>query len=91
MPQLLRGGRWRAVLARARRAVLFAGPRGASGGPGCVRDATSGAGELRGELDRFGGVSVRLARLDAMHRLDPVAFQRALQGKCAWSEAPLPF
>ncbi|XP_058922779.1 nucleoside diphosphate-linked moiety X motif 6 isoform X1 [Kogia breviceps] len=79
MPQLRSWDCWRVVLARARRAVLFAGSRGASGGPGSARGAPSGAGELRGELDRFGGVSVRLARLDAVHRLDPAAFQRALQ------------
>lgn len=87
MPPLLRGSNRRVVLALARRAVLGAGPRWSAGGSGCARDSPFGAEELRGEPDRFGGVSVRLGRLDALDRLDPVAFQRALQGKCAWSEA----
>ena len=81
------GSNRRVVLALARRAVLGAGPRWSAGGSGCARDSPFGAEELRGEPDRFGGVSVRLGRLDALDRLDPVAFQRALQGKCAWSEA----
>ncbi|KAM7234191.1 hypothetical protein CapIbe_014349 [Capra ibex] len=79
MPPLLRGSNRRVVLALARRAVLGAGPRWSAGGSGCARDSPFGAEELRGEPDRFGGVSVRLGRLDALDRLDPVAFQRALQ------------
>lgn len=71
------------VLARARRARLSAAPRRTSGGAGCARDTPAGSGLLRGELDRFGGVTVRLARLDS---LDVAAFQRGLQGKCAWAE-----
>ncbi|EPY77349.1 hypothetical protein CB1_001273001 [Camelus ferus] len=82
------GSYWRAVLARARRAVLLSGPRWASDGSGYAQDPLAGAGELPGELDRFGGVSVRLARLDTLDRLDPAAFKRALQGKCGWTEAP---
>ncbi|KAI2535801.1 NUDT6 isoform 6, partial [Pan troglodytes] len=35
--------------------------------------------DLQGELDRFGGISVRLARLDALDRLDAAAFQKGLQ------------
>ncbi|XP_031322345.1 nucleoside diphosphate-linked moiety X motif 6 [Camelus dromedarius] len=73
------GSYWRAVLARARRAVLLSGPRWASDGSGYAQDPLAGAGELPGELDRFGGVSVRLARLDTLDRLDPAAFKRALQ------------
>ncbi|KAK2506733.1 hypothetical protein MC885_020655 [Smutsia gigantea] len=83
MPPLPSGGYWRAVLARAGRAKLSAGRCGASDGPGCAREPPAGAEELRGELDRFGGVSVRLARLGAVDRLDAAAFQRGLQGKCA--------
>lgn len=78
---MLSGGHLRAVLARARRAGLPAAPRRTSVGAGCARDAPAGSGPLRGELDRFGGVTVRLARLDS---LDVAAFQRGLQGKCAW-------
>nr|XP_020745273.1 nucleoside diphosphate-linked moiety X motif 6 [Odocoileus virginianus texanus] len=79
MPPLLWGSYQRVALALARRAVLGAGPRLSAGGSGCARDPPFGAEELRGELDRFGGVSVRLGRLDALDRLDPIAFQRALQ------------
>lgn len=83
------GGSLRAVLARARCAKLWAGARGASGGPGCSPDAAAAAaaaGLLRGELDRFGGVSLRLERLDS---LDAASFQRGLQGKCAWAQGLL--
>ncbi|KAM5233981.1 nucleoside diphosphate-linked moiety X motif 6 isoform 1-T1 [Hipposideros larvatus] len=76
MPPLLSGGHLRVVLARARRARLSAAPRRTSGGAGCARDTPAGSGLLRGELDRFGGVTVRLARLDS---LDVAAFQRGLQ------------
>ncbi|KAM5307118.1 nucleoside diphosphate-linked moiety X motif 6 [Glossophaga mutica] len=76
MSPLLSGGYLRAVWARARDARLLVPHHRASGGPGCPRDPLSGAGLLRGELDRFGGVSVRLGALDC---LDAAAFQRALQ------------
>lgn len=85
MPPLRSGRYWFTGLARVRHAMLYAGLRGASSFLGCSRDPPSVAGELRGELDRFGGVSVKL---DALDRLDTVAFQRALQGKCAWIKAP---
>ncbi|XP_063137345.1 nucleoside diphosphate-linked moiety X motif 6 isoform X3 [Rattus norvegicus] len=39
-------------------------------------------GELQGELDRFGGISVHLSRHRTLHRLDAAAFRRLLQGKC---------
>lgn len=83
MPPLPSGVCWRTVLARAHRARLSSGSRGASGDAGCAQDHPAVVGELRGELDRFGGVSVRLGALD---RLDAAAFQRGLQGKCAWAE-----
>lgn len=86
MPLLLSGGYLRVVLACARRARLSAGPRGSHGGPGCARDNPAGSGLLRGELDRFGGISVRMAQLDS---LDADSFQRGLQGKCAWAEGLL--
>lgn len=73
------GGYLRAVLARARDARLLVPHRRVSGGPGCARDPPAGAGLLRGQLDRFGGVSVRLGALDCV---DAAAFQKALQGKC---------
>ncbi|XP_066089784.1 nucleoside diphosphate-linked moiety X motif 6 isoform X2 [Saccopteryx bilineata] len=76
MSPLRSGGYLRAVLARARGARLSAGTRGSSGGPGGERDSPAGASLLRGELDRFGGVTVRLSAPD---RLDVVAFQRGLQ------------
>ncbi|XP_054419407.1 nucleoside diphosphate-linked moiety X motif 6 [Pteronotus mesoamericanus] len=76
MSPLPSGGYLGSLLARARDARLLAGHRGASGGPGCARDPPAGAGLLRGELDRFGGVSVQLGALD---RLDAATFQRALQ------------
>lgn len=82
MSPLLSGGYLCVVLARARRLLIL--HRRASGGPGCARDPPAGAGLLRGELDRFGGVSVRLGALDC---LDAAAFQRALQGKCRGSLA----
>ncbi|KAL1777710.1 nucleoside diphosphate-linked moiety X motif 6 isoform X1 [Sigmodon hispidus] len=63
---------WRSALLRAGRAGLRVGPRTASSGP---RDAS----ELKGELDRFGGVSVHLARQPALHGLDATAFRRLLQ------------
>uniref|UniRef100_A0A5F9CKE1 Uncharacterized protein n=1 Tax=Oryctolagus cuniculus TaxID=9986 RepID=A0A5F9CKE1_RABIT len=83
---LPRGGSWRAVLARACWPRLWTRPRGVSGGPGCAAGSPAGAYELRGELDRFGGVSVRLAQLGALDRLDAAAFHRGLQGKCTWGE-----
>lgn len=85
MPPLTSGSFRRAVLLRIRSTGLLSGHRGASGGPGCRWDPPAGAEELRGELDRFGGVSVRLARLGALDRLDAASFQRRLQGKCAWA------
>ncbi|XP_049994245.1 nucleoside diphosphate-linked moiety X motif 6 isoform X1 [Alexandromys fortis] len=63
---------WRSPLLCAGLAWLRAGARAASGSP---RDA----GELQGELDRFGGVSVHLARHRALHGLDAAAFRRLLQ------------
>ncbi|KAF6095926.1 nudix hydrolase 6 [Phyllostomus discolor] len=96
MSPLLSGGCLRAVWARARDARLLVPHRGASGGPGCARDPPTGAGLLRGELDRFGGVSVRLGALDC---LDAAAFQRALQASvqqwrsagrvAAWLHVPI--
>lgn len=83
MSPLPSGGCLRAVLVWARCARLWAGTRGASGGPGCSPDAAAAAGLLRGEVDRFGGVSLRLERLDS---LDAASFQRSLQGKCAWAQ-----
>ncbi|CAO2613243.1 Nucleoside diphosphate-linked moiety X motif 6 [Lemmus lemmus] len=65
-------GCWRSPLLRAGLAWLRAGARTASGSP---RDE----GELQGELDRFGGVSVHLARHRALHGLDAAAFRRLLQ------------
>lgn len=65
----------RSPLLGAGLAWLRAGARAASGSP---RDV----GELQGELDRFGGVSVHLARHRALHGLDAAAFRRLLQGKC---------
>lgn len=44
-------------------------------------------GELQGELDRFGGISVHLSRHRTLHGLDAAAFRRLLQGKCG-SPAP---
>ena len=69
---------------------FLAGRRGASRGPGRRWDAPAGADELRGEPDRFGGVSVQLARLGALDRLDAASFRRGLQGKCAWARGPPP-
>lgn len=86
MPRLPSGGCLRGLLAVARRTRLSGGPRRALGGPrrgscgpGCAPGTPAGADLLRGELDRFGGVSVRLARLD---HVDAATFHRALQGKC---------
>lgn len=73
-------GYWRSPLLRAGLAWLRAGARAASGSPRVE-------GELQGELDRFGGVSVHLARHRALHGLDAAAFRRLLQGKCG-SRAP---
>ncbi|XP_042548943.1 nucleoside diphosphate-linked moiety X motif 6 isoform X2 [Dipodomys spectabilis] len=70
---LLRGLSWRSALARAGRAPLQAGRRADSCYPGS-------AGELRGEPDRFGGVTVHLTQLHALGHLDAAAFQKALQG-----------
>ncbi|XP_006750377.1 nucleoside diphosphate-linked moiety X motif 6-like [Leptonychotes weddellii] len=78
MPPLASGRFWRAVLLRTCSARVL-GHHGASGGPGCKWNPPVGAEELRGELDRFGGVSVRLARLGALDRLDAASFQRGLQ------------
>ncbi|XP_027629481.1 nucleoside diphosphate-linked moiety X motif 6 [Tupaia chinensis] len=76
----LRGqGCSRVVLARILRPRLSAVPRGSSGGPGCAWDPPPGAGELQGEPDRFGGISVRLSRLGSLDSLDAAAFRRALQ------------
>ncbi|XP_051013036.1 nucleoside diphosphate-linked moiety X motif 6 [Acomys russatus] len=58
-------------------ALLRAGWRTASGGP--ENSGSCAAGELQGELDRYGGVSVHLARHRALHRLDAAAFRRLLQ------------
>ncbi|XP_038203286.1 nucleoside diphosphate-linked moiety X motif 6 isoform X2 [Arvicola amphibius] len=65
-------GCWRSPLLLAGLAWLRAGARAASGSPG-------DAGELQGELDKFGGVSVHLARHRALHGLDAAAFRRLLQ------------
>lgn len=75
---------WLSALLLAGRVGLRAGLRTASGSP---RDAGELPGELQGELDRFGGVSVHLARHRALHGLDAAAFRRLLQGKCG-SRAP---
>ncbi|XP_006991881.1 nucleoside diphosphate-linked moiety X motif 6 isoform X1 [Peromyscus maniculatus bairdii] len=72
MRWLKSAGCWPSALLLAGRVGLRAGPRTASGSP---RDA----GELQGELDRFGGVSVHLARHRALHGLDAAAFRRLLQ------------
>ncbi|XP_027247759.1 nucleoside diphosphate-linked moiety X motif 6 isoform X1 [Cricetulus griseus] len=61
-----------AALLRAGGAGFRTEARTASGSP---REA----GELQGELDRFGGVSVHLARHRALHGLDAAAFRRLLQ------------
>uniref|UniRef100_A0A8C0MGM2 Nucleoside diphosphate-linked moiety X motif 6 n=2 Tax=Canis lupus familiaris TaxID=9615 RepID=A0A8C0MGM2_CANLF len=73
------GGVWRAVLLGPCPCGFLAGRRGASRGPGRRWDAPAGADELRGEPDRFGGVSVQLARLGALDRLDAASFRRGLQ------------
>ncbi|XP_052585864.1 nucleoside diphosphate-linked moiety X motif 6 isoform X2 [Peromyscus californicus insignis] len=67
---------WPSALLLAGRVGLWAGPRTAAGSP---RDAGELQGELQGELDRFGGVSVHLARHRALHGLDAAAFRRLLQ------------
>ncbi|EFB27901.1 hypothetical protein PANDA_009105, partial [Ailuropoda melanoleuca] len=72
---------WRAVLLQSYSARLLAGHREASNGRGCRLYPHAGAEELRGELDRFGGVSVRLAQRGALDHLDAASFQRGLQGK----------
>uniref|UniRef100_H0WT86 Nucleoside diphosphate-linked moiety X motif 6 n=3 Tax=Otolemur garnettii TaxID=30611 RepID=H0WT86_OTOGA len=56
-----------------------AGSWGTSGGQGYTQDPPVGTCDLRGELDRFGGVSLNLARLGALDRLDAAAFQKGLQ------------
>ncbi|XP_047422420.1 nucleoside diphosphate-linked moiety X motif 6 isoform X2 [Sciurus carolinensis] len=61
---------WRAALVLARTRVVALGPSAGR------RSASGNAGELRGEPDRFGGVSVHLAALD---RLDAAAFVSALR------------
>ncbi|KAK2116179.1 Nucleoside diphosphate-linked moiety X motif 6 [Saguinus oedipus] len=83
MRSLLSWGTWRAVLARAWRPRPLADYLGALDAQGYARNPPVGTCELRGELDRFGGISVRLARLDALDRLDAAAFKKGLQGKCA--------
>jgi hypothetical protein len=80
------GGLWRLGLSHARCSELRVEFRGASGLPSGTEDHVVGAGEP----DRFGGVSVRLARLGALDRLDAAAFRRALQGKCAPARGLLP-
>ncbi|XP_045432546.1 nucleoside diphosphate-linked moiety X motif 6 isoform X2 [Pipistrellus kuhlii] len=78
MLPLRSGGHLRALLARVRGAELWAAPRRASGGLSGAQDSpTAEAGWLRGEVDRFGGVSVRLGALDC---LDAATFQRGLHG-----------
>ncbi|XP_073896511.1 nucleoside diphosphate-linked moiety X motif 6 isoform X2 [Macaca fascicularis] len=79
MRPLLSWAGWRAVLARTYSPGPSAGYRGASGAQGYVRNPPVGKCDLQGELDRFGGISVRLARLDALDRLDAAAFQKGLQ------------
>lgn len=86
MRPLLSWAGWRAVFARTYSPGPSAGYRGVSGSQGYVRNPPVGTCDLQGELDRFGGISVRLARLDALDRLDAAAFQKGLQGKCAWDE-----
>ncbi|XP_004854997.1 nucleoside diphosphate-linked moiety X motif 6 isoform X1 [Heterocephalus glaber] len=65
-------GLWRAALAQPGAGSLSAGIRGASGASGPY----AAAGELRGEPDRYGGISVRLG---ALERLDAAVFQRRLE------------
>lgn len=77
------GAFWRAVLARPGALSLRAGFRPASG----ASAPHAGADELRGEPDRYGGVSVRLG---ALERLDAAAFRRRLHGKCAGAGAAGP-
>ncbi|XP_035148887.1 nucleoside diphosphate-linked moiety X motif 6 isoform X2 [Callithrix jacchus] len=79
MRSLLCRGTWRAVLARAWRPRASADYLGALDAQGYARNPPVGMCELQGELDRFGGVSVRLARLDALDRLDAAAFKKGLQ------------
>uniref|UniRef100_F7CQR3 Nucleoside diphosphate-linked moiety X motif 6 n=1 Tax=Monodelphis domestica TaxID=13616 RepID=F7CQR3_MONDO len=50
--------------------------RALTGGPG------PGPGGLRGELDRFGGITVRLGQLRSADSVDPATFRTWLQGKC---------
>uniref|UniRef100_A0A8C8T4F1 Nucleoside diphosphate-linked moiety X motif 6 n=1 Tax=Peromyscus maniculatus bairdii TaxID=230844 RepID=A0A8C8T4F1_PERMB len=71
MRWLKSAGCWPSALLLAGRVGLRAGPRTASGSPETP--------ELQGELDRFGGVSVHLARHRALHGLDAAAFRRLLQ------------
>ncbi|XP_053431037.1 nucleoside diphosphate-linked moiety X motif 6 isoform X3 [Nycticebus coucang] len=80
MSPLLFWGTWRLALAWARQPRLLAGSSGTSGGQSYTQDPPAGTCELRGELDRFGGVSLNLARLSALDRLDAAAFQKGLQG-----------
>ncbi|XP_006866345.1 PREDICTED: nucleoside diphosphate-linked moiety X motif 6 [Chrysochloris asiatica] len=82
MPQLLNWGYWRAALAWTRRprfSRFTTGHHRASCGPGCSWDPRARVISLQGELDRFGGVSVHLARLAELDRLDSADFQRGLQ------------
>ncbi|XP_077878277.1 nucleoside diphosphate-linked moiety X motif 6 isoform X1 [Ictidomys tridecemlineatus] len=63
-----------------RAALVWARARGAALGTTAGRRRASGpSGELRGEPDKFGGVSVRLARGGALDRLDAAAFRSALR------------
>lgn len=75
---------WFSTLLDEGRARLRTGRRKASGG---LENPGSRGGELQGELDRFGGVSVHLSRQHTLHGLDAAAFRRLLQGKCG-SRAP---
>ncbi|KAM4834496.1 nucleoside diphosphate-linked moiety X motif 6 isoform 3-T3 [Thomomys bottae] len=72
MRLLFCGVSWRSALARACRAPLQVGRREDSCYPGSC-------GELRGEPDIFGGISVHLTQLGALGHLDAAAFQATLQ------------
>ncbi|XP_004474717.2 nucleoside diphosphate-linked moiety X motif 6 [Dasypus novemcinctus] len=76
---LLRGGCRRWVLTGTRSPRLSAGHCGVWGVPRSVRSLQAGVDVLRGEPDRFGGVSVHLARLSSLDRLDVAAFRKGLQ------------